>query len=313
MVRQPRPRPWTVAGQPHRSPGACTTPGRTGQPGSRGHANGGSRGRRGASAVEQPGTRTRPGYSSGAGRAHAAPADVRASRRLCRPLQPGRPTAQRRIAMQCITPGRAASCGRRRHRRRIRNGARRPAAGPTSRVSRLTRVGHGPATIAWQIAICSKLAKRHGNSGRQDTEYWILALPDARLRSTAIRPKTAIVPSPSTEPAIRSRRSLAPRRRSSSTICFPDSESEGSSRPVQCCRFDLAGGRHPRRLLPRQPYSRGAKSRKRTRGRSSTHESWPDARTHECRPNGEDSCGYTQGNAPEPSPTRRKCGTKRRT
>ena len=69
-------------------------------------------------------------------------------------------------------------------------------------------------------------------------EYWILALPDARLE-----PKTAIVPSPSTGPVTPSRRSLALRRGSPSTICFPDSESQlifpQSTRPTSAGSWNL--------------------------------------------------------------------------
>ena len=62
-------------------------------------------------------------------------------------------------------------------------------------------------------------------------------------RSTAIQPKTAIVPSPSTGPVTPSRRSLALRRGSPSTICFPDSESQlifpQSTRPTSAGSWNL--------------------------------------------------------------------------
>ena len=55
-------------------------------------------------------------------------------------------------------------------------------------------------------------------------EYWVLALPMPDSKSTAIRLKTATAASPSMQPATASRRSLDPTHRSSSTMCFPDSE-----------------------------------------------------------------------------------------
>ena len=79
-------------------------------------------------------------------------------------------------------------------------------------------------------------------------EYWILdpgssPFPMPVWRSTAIQPKTAIVPSPSTGPVTPSRRSLALRRGSPSTICFPDSESQliflQSTRPTSAGSWNL--------------------------------------------------------------------------
>ncbi len=55
-------------------------------------------------------------------------------------------------------------------------------------------------------------------------EYWILALPEARLDVCRDRLETATSASPAMQPGTGSRRWLAPMHGSSSTICFPDAE-----------------------------------------------------------------------------------------
>ena len=81
-------------------------------------------------------------------------------------------------------------------------------------------------------------------------EYWILALlPEAVSRSTATRLETATRATPTMQPATRSRRSLAPTYRSSSTICFPDAEHPRSLRKKL---RTMSGADSPHRM-PRHP------------------------------------------------------------